>query len=46
MIKLAQNKWKINMKKLIFIGDNLIHKKKTINAGLRFKIIKFEDKII
>ena len=46
MIKLAQKKWKINMKKSIFIGDNLVDKKTAINAGLRFKIMKFEDKII
>jgi len=46
MIKLAQKKWNINMKKSIFIGDNLIDKKTAINAGLGFKILKFEDKII
>ena len=46
MIKLAQKKWNINMKKSIFIGDNPIDKKTAINAGLGFKILKFEDKII
>lgn len=46
MIELAKKKWNINMKKSIFIGDNLVDKQTAINAGLGFKILKFEDKII
>ena len=43
MIKAAQKKWSIDLKKSLLIGDNLSDKQTAINAGIRYKILKFQS---
>ena len=43
MIKSAQKKWAIDMKNSILIGDKNTDKLTAINAGIRYKILKFEN---
>ena len=43
MIKSAQKKWTIDMKNSILIGDKYTDKLTAINAGIKYKILKFEN---
>ncbi len=42
MISKIKKKWKINMKDSLLIGDQETDKETAINAGIKFKILKYE----
>ena len=46
MIKLACKKWNIDIKKSLFIGDQLTDKMAAKKAGIKFKLLKFNQKMI
>ena len=46
MIKLAAQNWSINLKKSFLIGDNVIDKQTAKNAGIKCKIISYNQKLI
>ena len=46
MIIQAKKDFKINIKKSILIGDSEVDKQTAINSGIKYKILKFNSKII
>jgi len=46
MINQAIYNWKIDIKKSLLIGDSIADKQTAINAGIKYKILPFNKKLI